>query len=185
MTKLLELCARFNSRHPEGCRQSMAQASDTAKVGKAPERTKRRPKGSPPTGVVYIQSRAATGDSDRPAGFSLQVGLSRVRCPLLIPLLEEGIEPRRYLPRRLMLTGDAKELHHRPKRHRIDRIDIVLPHLSQRASVVARLVISVDNSVDIARHLYSVCSDHRLKYLLYLCGDAVPNAVSFIHYPRQ
>ena len=52
-----------------------------------------------------------------------------------------------------MLTGDAQELHHRPERHRIDRIDIVLPHLSQRASVVARLVISVDNSVDIARHL--------------------------------
>ena len=61
----------------------------------------------------------------------------------------------------------------------------MLPHFAQRASVVARLVISVDNSVDIARHLYSVCSDHRLKYLLYLCGDAVPNAVSFIHYPRQ
>lgn len=78
-----------------------------------------------------------------------------------------------------MLTGDAKELHHRPKRHRIDRIDIVLPHLSQRASVVARLVISVDNSVDIACHLKSVRSDHRLKYLLYLCGDAVPNTVSF------
>ena len=116
---------------PRGCRQSMAQASDTAKVGKAPERTKRRPKGGPPTGVAYIQSRAATGDSDRPAAFGLQVGLSRVRRPLLIPLLEEGIESRRDLPRRLMLTSDAQELHHRPKRHRIDMIDIVLPHLSQ------------------------------------------------------
>lgn len=55
----------------------------------------------------------------------------------------------------------------------------MLPHLSQRAPVVARLVISVYDGVDIACHLKSVRSDHRLKYLLYLCGDAVPNTVSF------
>lgn len=34
------LYARFNSRHPEGCRQSMAKTSDTTKVGKASEQTK-------------------------------------------------------------------------------------------------------------------------------------------------